>query len=202
MPNSPSLATRCGAGDGAGMNENSLGAEQRVGDLGFSIASVRVGRGNGFTDSHRTVAVTLRIRNAGSTPLALNYNEDSLSVVDDLGYSYRLNHEDSDYVKGISIATTSRAGTDDVLLPGQTTSVTFIPVRYMRDGETVGNRFDINATFGAYEDHGQGRVRRVRNYAAAFVGIPRSAAAQAVGESVRQSGKNVVDSVLKGLFGN
>ena len=125
-----------------------------------------------------TVEVTIRIRNSGSQPIPLNYNQKSFSLVDDHGYEYKLYHENdtnhfADDIKGISMATTSAAGTDDVVAPGQTLTVTFLPVRYMRNGETVGSRFDVHATFGAYEDIGQGRIRRIRNYPVAFMGLSR-----------------------------
>ena len=44
----------------------------------------------------------------------------------------------------------------------------------MRPGQTPGTRFDINATFGQYEDLGQGRVRKVRDFPVAFTNVAAS----------------------------
>lgn len=202
------LRNQCGAQSGGDVgNQNGLGSEQRVGDLGMSVVALRAGTATGYTDSHVAVTTTVRIRNNGQVPVSLNYNQRTFGLVDDRGYEYKLDKEDStvyfgNSVKGIGMATSSKASTRDVLLPGQSQNVTFIAIRYMRDGQTVGSTFDLNATFGQYQDVGEGRIRSLRSYPVAFIGVPRSAGAQAVGESVRQSGKNIVEGVLKGLFGN
>lgn len=192
------LRNQCRMGDAPANNENSLGVEQRVGDLGFSLVSLRPGNNGGKL----SITLTVKIRNFGTVPVALNYNANSFELVDDFGYAYTLVAGEDDAVSGMSTAFYNSAGTDDILLPGDAMSVTFAAARFASRGQTIGNRFDLNTTFGAYEDRGQGRVQRVRNYAVAFVGVSRSVGAQAIGESARQNGKNVVDGVLKGLFGN
>lgn len=201
------LRNQSGAGSATPIGGTSLGAEQRVGDLGFSVLSLRTGAATGYAGSHVAVTTTVRITNAGKVPVSLNYNQRTFGLVDDHGYEYKLDNEESSVyfgksVKGIAMATSSRASAHDLLQPGQSQSVTFIAIRHMRDGQTVGSAFDLNVTFGQYQDVGEGRIRALRTYPAAFVGLSRSSDTQAVGESVRQSGKNVVDSVLKGLFGN
>lgn len=192
------LRNQCRSGAGAANNESGLGAEQRIGDLAFSLVSLRPGINSG----KHSVTSTVKIRNLGSVAVALNYNAESFELVDDLGNEFTLVAGQDAAVSGISTAFSSDAHTADILLPGNRMSVTFAAARFASREQSIGNRFDLNTTFGAYEDRGQGRVERIRNYAVAFIGVPRSSGAQAVGETVRQSGKSVVEGLLKGLLGN
>ena len=193
------LRIQCRAGN-APVGGSAVSGEQRIGALGFEIISLRaVAESRGQARS----TLTLKIRNLGSAPVILNYKHGSFSLVDEHGYGYRLGHWAGfgDPV-GISTATDNRAGTADLIQPGDSINVTFVSGRNPLDGQSVGNAFDLSATFVAVTDLGEGPLRVGRTYPVAFVGVPRSAGAPAVGESVRQGGKNVVDSVLKGLFGN
>lgn len=172
--------------------------EQRTGDLAFGVSSLRVGAATGYARGHVAVTVTLGIRNAGARPLRLNYNQRSFGLTDDHGYQYTLYHEHSstyyaDDVKGIPMATNSRASTDVVLAPGQTQKVTFIATRHMRDGQTPGNSFDLNATFGDYDDLGQGRIRKVRDYPVAFIGLAPSGA---TGRNAGDTARSLLNRVL------
>lgn len=144
-----------------------------------TIDAVRVGPATGYATGHVAVTVVMTLRNTGNTPLALNYQKGSFSVTDDRGYQYELRHEHSSTrysqdVKGIPMATSNRADTTSVIHPGGRRSVTFIGTRYMKDGQTPGHRFDINATFVALEDFGQGSVRKVRDFPVAFTNVRAS----------------------------
>lgn len=161
----------CHAGPPAG-----AASGQRVGDLSFSVPSVRVGQATGSVKGTISVTTTISIRNDGKAPIALNYNSRSFGVVDDKGYEYRIPNEylhggNARFIKGLSIATSTKADTRDVLSPGQEVLVTFIAQRFMRDGEAPGNGFNINTSFGEYADEGEGRVRHVRDYPVGFLGV-------------------------------
>ena len=144
-----------------------------------TIDAVRVGPATGYASGHVAVTVVMTLRNAGNAPLALNYQKGSFSVTDDRGYQYELRHEHSSTrysqdLKGIPMATSNRADTTSVIHPGGRRTVTFIGTRYMKDGQTPGHRFDINATFVALEDLGQGSVRKVRDFPVAFTDVRAS----------------------------
>ena len=144
-----------------------------------TIDAVRVGPATGYASGHVAVTVVMTLRNAGNAPLALNYQKGSFSVTDDRGYQYELRHEHSSTrysqdVKGIPMATANRADTTSVIQPGGRRTITFIGTRYMKDGQTPGHRFDINATFVALEDLGQGSVRKVRDFPVAFTNVRAS----------------------------
>ena len=134
------------------------------------IDSIRPGLNN--HDDAR-ISVTITLRNTTSTPMALNYESRSFSLVDDVGYQYST-HSYGGSVKGIPTASSSAADTTAILGPGSSRTVTFIAARSMNRGQTIGRRFDMNATFIQVEDLGQGRVRKVRDYPVAFTDVRAS----------------------------
>lgn len=82
--------------------------------------------------------------------------------------------------------------------------MTFSTARVMRDGETPGGLFDLNASFIQIEDMGQGRIRKVRDYSVGFTNVPasgkgfsfneaRSPASQIVG----QAGDRMMNRLMK-----
>jgi hypothetical protein len=74
----------------------------------------------------------------------------------------------------MNLAVTEYAGSvGDVLQPGQSQNVTFIALRYMSNGETVGSHFDLNVTFGQYASAGEGHIHHVRNYPFAAINLTR-----------------------------
>ena len=131
------------------------------------IDSIRPGLNN---HNDARISVTVTLRNTTSTPMALNYQSRSFSLVDDIGYQYST-HLYGGSVKGIPTANSSAADTTAILGPGSSRTVTFIAARSMDRGQTVGRRFDLNATFIQVEDLGQGRVRKVRDYPVAFTNV-------------------------------
>ena len=74
----------------------------------------------------------------------------------------------------------------------------------MRDGQTPGDSFDINTTFGAYQDEGQGRIRKLRTYPVAFTNVHRSTAGYTGDQSGQnlptEVGEKVIDRLVDGLF--
>ena len=109
--------------------------------------------------------------------MVLNYETNSLSVTDSNGYNYIMDYErvnPEKTIKGIPATKFARVDTSAVIMPGASRTVTFIADRKMNAGQTPGGRFDINATFGQYEDLGQGRIRKVRDYPVAFTNVTTS----------------------------
>ena len=175
--------------------------------LDATIQSIRAGQPAGFTNSHAGLTITMILRNTGSVPLALNYQQKTFSATDNNGYQYSLYHEHlvtaySEDIKGIPMASSSRASTNFVLQPGQSSPVTFIAVRYLDKGQTVGNRVDVTATFGAYQDMGQGRIKQLQTFPVSLLGQPIATGA-GWGQAANAAG-NVIDStadrVLNKIF--
>ena len=185
-------------------HDPSAAATQQVGDLSFEVASLRVGPAQGYTPRHLGVTTTIRIRNNGASPVALNYKLHSFNATDSRGYGYKLHGTSGSStnvrgVTGMATSNSTRADTSGVLRPGQVQNVTFLGVRYMRDGETPGESFDINVTFSAFEDMGQGRIRRVNDFPVAFIGVrPQGQAQGAVTNAVSEGAGRVLDRLLRG----
>ena len=138
--------------------------------LSARIDSIRPGLDN---HNDARISVTITLRNTTSRPMALNYQSRSFNLVDDIGYQYST-HLYGGSVKGIPTANSSTADTTAILGPGASRTVTFIAARSMNRGQTMGRRFDMNATFIQVEDLGQGRVRKVRDYPVAFTDVRAS----------------------------
>lgn len=141
--------------------------EVRVGDLGFTVVSLRTSRIN-----YVYVYSTVRVVNYGKQSIALNYISQSYSIVDNLGYKYEI--DGAKAVKGISKANAHTASVNDIVLPGDAISISFEAKRMPKDGQTVGQKFDIGLTLASFEDLGEGRIRKIRTYPVAFVGVPRN----------------------------
>jgi len=193
--------------------ENPLPGNQpgvsKAGQVQAHIASLRIGPATGFAPGHIAVTVVMTLTNTGSSPLALNYEKRSYALTDNNGYQYNLHNEHlneaaKEDVKGIPIATPGYASTSQVLAPGQSNSVTFIAVRSMRNGQTPGTVFDVNASFGQYQDEGQGRIRKVNTYPVAFTNVSPSAAGHGAGQLGQdlpgEVGSKVIDRLVDGLF--
>ena len=144
------------------------------GALAASIDAFRIGSPH---PKRTEITVTVRLRNTGSVPIILNYQAGSWAATDSNGYQYETHLEhDTKYgtVKGIPVATYNRADTSSMIAPGASRTVTFNARRDMRNGQTPGDRFDINATFVQFEDLGQGRIRKVRDFPVAFTNVAAS----------------------------
>jgi len=183
-------------------HDPSAATTQQVGDLSFEVASLRVGPAKGHTPRHTGVTATIRIRNNGTSPVALNYKRRSYNVTDSRGYGYALYREHYTGVAGVTgmaVSDEKRADTSGVLRPGQTQNVTFFAVRYMRDGETTGETFDINTTFSSFEDMGQGRIRRINDFPVAFIGVrPQGQVQGVVNDAINEGAGRVLDRLLRG----
>lgn len=176
----------------------------RDGQLSATVESLRVGAATGYAD-HLAVTTSITLRNEGDSPIVLNYEQNSFAVTDDHGYQYKLDHEHSTKyytknVKGIPMATRSRADTSAVMRPGESRTVTFIGIRYMKDGQTPGSVFDINATFGEYFDEGQGRIRKGRQHPVSFSSVPVGGKVGAtVPQAARGKSSETVGRLLEAL---
>ena len=69
--------------------------------------------------------------------------------------------------------------------------MTFSTARVMRDGETPGRLFDLNASFIQIEDMGQGRIRKVRDYSVGFTNIRASSGGVSFDETASPSSRIV-----------
>ncbi len=149
-----------------------------------------------------SVTIAMTLRNTGDAPMPLNYETNSLSVTDDNGYHYTMYYErvnPEKTIKGIPAATNTRADTSAVIMPGGVRTVTFITDRNTKNGQTPGTRFDVNATFGQYQDLGQGRIRKVRDYPVAFTNVSASGRGYSSGASTGRA-SDVVEQAANRLI--
>lgn len=155
------LNQRCGVSA-----PDDTGALERFGDIEARLDSIRAGQ---RTRGSVEVTVTMTLRNVSSQPMVLNYEYDTFNATDSHGYTYRFaGGQYKDNIKGMPIATANRVDPTFTLLPGRSSTVTFIVQRAMTEAQTVGSRFDISASFGQYENLGQGRLRRMQTFPVSF----------------------------------
>ena len=176
----------------------STGTGWSDGALDASIDAFRIGSPH---PKRTEITITVRLRNTGSVPIILNYQAGSWAATDSNGYRYETHLEhDTKYgtVKGIPVATYNRADTSSMIAPGASRTVTFNARRDMRNGQTPGDRFDINATFVQFEDLGQGRIRKVRDFPVAFTNVGTSGRGAGITtHNVSDQASRAVDRLLE-----
>lgn len=148
------------------------------------------------------VTITATIRNTGPSPMIVNYLSKSMSVVDDNGHRYNIKQysPETDSVKGIPIYGqygSRSVDTTAIISAGGTRTITFVLGRRMDSGQAPGSRFDINATFVQFEDLGQGRIRKVRDFPVAFT---NAAASTRGASSVINRETNTMDQAAERLL--
>lgn len=140
-----------------------------AGALRANVEVIRVGqRSNhpGQPDGH--VTITLKLHNTGIKAIALNYLSGSFRLVDEAGHEYRATLRKA---SGIPTASNSEADPTAFIDAGGSRVVTFNAFRVPSASDALPRRFDVNATFIQLEDVGEGRVRKVRDYQAAFTNV-------------------------------
>lgn len=172
--------------------------EQRIGELGFRVMSLRVSERDQSQYYKSTATIALRIHNYGRQPIALNYNKGSGSFVNERGYTW--NATPNNGVRGIGIADSGNASIDYVIDAGGDMGVTLALGNDLHKGQTAGNEFDFQATFASYEDIGEGRVRRIRSYPVSMVGLKKSSIAEQLSDAPREVGDSL-KKAFGGLFG-
>ena len=167
------------------------------GNLSANIESIRVAQPYPRTPRlHATVVMTLI--NTGSEPLYLNYKAGSFNLVDSNGYQYEFYSgsigEVESGVKGIPIAKSGRADARSSIPAGGTRKVTFTVVRDARSGQTIGNTFDVSATFVEVADLGEGRVKVTRELPVTITNVPLGGSSAGVGgQAVDGLGNQAMD---------
>lgn len=139
------------------------------GGLSAHVDSIRIGRDH-VNSKVILVTTTITIRNTGSAAIPVNYKISSFKLVDNNGYAYKLTGAISG-ISGIPVATESKVDPTSLIAPGASRRITFSTERNMRDGETPGRLFDLNASFIQVQDMGQGQVRKVRDYSTGFTNV-------------------------------
>jgi hypothetical protein len=176
------------------------GALERFGDIEARLDSIRAGQ---RTRGSVEITVTMTLRNVSSQPMVLNYEYDTFNATDSHGYTYRFfGGQDKDTIKGIPIATTNRVDPTFTLLPGRSSTVTFLVQRAMNEAQTPGSRFDISASFGQYENLGQGRLRRLQTFPVSFKdrSVTSGGVATGIGGRADQTVENAAGRLLDRLF--
>ena len=165
------------------------------GSVNAVVQAIRASRAK---NDRVTVTTTLTLTNTGKTPIALNYNSGSLNVVDNVGYKYIFDNrhatEEHGGVRGIPIFYNGRGDSTSIIDPGASRTVTFTTTRNAKAGESIGGNFDINASFSQLENLGEGRIRKVRDYSVAFVGIPLNSQGKSTASLAQPVGDQVLDT--------
>lgn len=175
---------------------SSPGASWKGQTLDARIDAIRIGMNRGRI----TVTTAITLQNTGPTPLILNYKWNSAVFVDSNGYQYNGDYT-TNGIRGLGIAKYSTADSNSAISPGESRTITFTRERYPKNGQTVGNAFDINATFVQLEDLGEGRIRQVRDFPVAFTHVPASGRSptSTIGNPASGVVDHAVDSLLKRL---
>lgn len=161
-----------------------------VGDMAFQISSLRVSLPQVTGSSAGTTAtVSMRARNLGQAPVALNVVKKTLSLVNDLGYTWPIGDFYSK-VSGVGIASERSASTEYVVEPGKELRMQFQLPKNLAKGQTIGSVYDFSAEFAAYRDIGEGKLERVRTYSVSFVGLQRAGAVQGAADDLKKLGSD------------
>mgnify|MGYP001567658689 CR=1 FL=1 len=144
--------------------------------------------------------MALTIRNHGLKPISLTYLHESATMSDDRGYRWKDAVNTNSNSTGIALTDYQGASLESVIDPAGELRVT-IPLTFgLNPGQSPGSSFDFQAAFASYEDLGQGKIRRTRQYPVSVVGLqPNTASAvpvpgmQEVGDGLKKA--------IGGLFG-
>ncbi len=187
------LQSQCPSSTPAGMNWQGEALQAR-------LDSVRMGWPKAGTVE---VTVTATIRNTSPSPMIVNYLSKSMTVVDDNGYRYGTKQysPETDSVKGIPIYGqygNRSVDTTAIISAGGTRTITFVVGRRMDSGQTPGSRLDINATFVQFEDLGQGRIRKVRDFPVAFTNA--TASTRGASSTIGRQASGIVDQASDAII--
>lgn len=171
-------------------------APQTVGELSFRITSLRVARPSSpATRSPSRATLTLSIRNQGPQTIFLNALGGSAVLTNDLGYRWLESGNAS--VRGLDVAEKTRASLNNPIEPGAELRVQYTLRYLVLPGQSIGASYDFVAGFESLQDLGEGRLRKLREYAVAFTDVQRSDLAGAAGQELSDG----VDEVMGTLFG-
>ncbi len=180
------------------------GATERIGDIEAVLDSIRVGRDTSGVAARAVVTVTMTLRNVSPQPMNLNYILGSIGVTDSNGNQYTpRSGEGTSNIKGIPIAGNNSSVPSYILQPGRTGTVSFIVTRQLRNDQPIGDRFDINVSFGQYRGDGGGRRSQLQTFPVAFKNQPAMAGGSAVsggalgGAQVEEAAGRLLDRLLK-----
>jgi hypothetical protein len=164
------------------------GPEVLVGKAGFRVLSFRSEKD--FTGSQRKALIYLEVFNHGDRPLILD--EAGAYLANE--YNYRLGQ--AVRATGVPLEQENHAAVSTPIDPGS--SIRFAIRMYGgRRGapgqiQTDGATFDFEAVFDAFEDQGEGRLRKLRTYPVAFTQLhqtddsgglsPLNAGTQSIGD--------------------
>ncbi len=147
--------------------ENRQGVVAEVGDakevagLKFAFDGISISKG----DKVVRATVNVKLINNTSRPMILLYQNTSFVMTDNFGYRYNLGvgYEEG-HVKGLPVFKERGVDSSGVLAPGEERPIVITAKREMKPGESVGDTFNISATFVEFKDLGEGKMQRLRTY--------------------------------------
>lgn len=81
--------------------------------------------------NNQTVTVRVSFQNLGSTPLILNYKQDTGEMLDEKGQKYTVDSRYNDSVQGMPVSTRDKASSQFTLRPGESRTAAFIFRRFV-----------------------------------------------------------------------
>ncbi len=169
---------------------------QTVGDLNFQITALRVAKpSNPARRGPTNATITLAIRNQGAQPVFLNARKGSAVLSNELGY--RWGEGIHPQIRGIDVSDGRSASLDHPIAPGAELRVQYA-LRYSAlPGQTIGSVYSFSAEFDSLQDLGEGRLRKLREYAVVFDGLQNAGFAAGAADALSGG----VDDVMGTLFG-
>jgi hypothetical protein len=117
--------------------------------------------------TYHHLMVRVAFQNVGSTPLIINYKQDTGKAIDERGGEYVVDSRDRNSVQGIPISTRDRASSQFTLQPGESRTASFDFRRYT-GSVPAGTRLNPSIAVEQYELLPSNQLRLEREYALSF----------------------------------
>jgi hypothetical protein len=139
-----------------------------------------VGATPSIKGTYHHLMVRIAFQNVGSTPLIINYKQDTGKAIDERGGEYVVDSRDRNSVQGIPISTRDRASSQFTLQPGESRTASFDFRRYT-GSVPAGTRLNPSIAVEQYELLPSNQLRLEREYALSFGEIRGGAGARPSG---------------------
>jgi hypothetical protein len=145
--------------------------------------------------NNQTVTVRVSFQNLGSTPLILNYKQDTGEMLDEKGQKYTVDSRYNDSVQGMPVSTRDRASSQFTLRPGEARTAAFIFRRFVGN-VPPGTVFSPSLAVEQYELLPSNQLKLEREHSLSF-GEVRSGAVGAGGANAAEALKTLGDLLKK-----
>lgn len=148
------------------------------------LAGISAGAPKG---NNHEVTVRIAFQNVGSTPLILNYKQNTGTMLDERGEKYIVDSRYRESVQGIPVSTRDRASSQFTLQPGESRTAAFVFRRYV--GKVPpGTVFSPSIAVEQYELLASNQLRLEREHALGFLAARAGGGAANLGDAIRGIG--------------